>query len=68
MTVDKKNGDLQTKKTFTDFQLHLEYRIPANITGTGQARGNSGIFLAASPGAPVDTNCRYWIITTTLLM
>ena len=45
----KKNGDLQTKKTFTDFQLHLEYRIPANITGTGQARGNSGIFLAALP-------------------
>lgn len=49
MTVDKKTGDIQTKKTFTDFQLHIEYRIPANITGTGQARGNSGVFLASLP-------------------
>src|SRR5476651_1765798 len=50
MTVDKKLGDLQTKRLFTDFQLHIEYRIPTDITGTGQARGNSGIFLAAVPG------------------
>ena len=49
MTVNKANGDLQTKKTFMDFQLHIEYLIPANITGTGQARGNSGIFLATLP-------------------
>ncbi|MFT3932115.1 MAG: DUF1080 domain-containing protein [Chitinophagaceae bacterium] len=48
-TVDKAAGDLQTKRKFTDFQLHIEYRIPENITGTGQARGNSGIFLAALP-------------------
>lgn len=49
MTVNKANGDLQTKRSFMDFQLHIEYRIPLNITGTGQARGNSGIFLAALP-------------------
>jgi hypothetical protein len=49
MTVDKKVGDLQTKRTFMDFQLHIEYQIPANITGTNQGRGNSGIFLAALP-------------------
>lgn len=49
MTVIKSNGDLQTKRRFTNFQLHIEYRIPANITGSGQARGNSGIFLAALP-------------------
>ena len=49
MTVNKSNGDIQTKRSFMDFQLHLEYRIPSNITGTGQARGNSGIFLAAVP-------------------
>lgn len=48
-TVDKKLGDLQTKRKFTDFQLHIEYRIPADIVGTGQGRGNSGIFLAALP-------------------
>ncbi|MEP7108271.1 MAG: DUF1080 domain-containing protein [Ferruginibacter sp.] len=49
MTVNKSNGDLKTKRSFLDFQLHIEYRIPSNITGSGQARGNSGIFLAALP-------------------
>ncbi len=49
MTVDKSVGDIQTKRAFMDFQLHVEYRIPTNITGSGQARGNSGIFLAALP-------------------
>jgi hypothetical protein len=49
MTVNKKAGDIQTKDKFTDFQLHIEYRIPSNITGSGQARGNSGIFLASVP-------------------
>ena len=49
MMVNKMAGDLQTKRTFTDFQLHIEYLIPTNITGSGQGRGNSGIFLAALP-------------------
>jgi hypothetical protein len=51
ITVKKGTGNIQTKKTFTDYQLHIEWRIPANITGSGQARGNSGVFLAATgPG------------------
>ena len=49
ITVVKSAGDIQTKRSFTDFQLHIEFRIPSNITGSGQARGNSGIFLAALP-------------------
>ena len=49
ITVNKDKGDLQTKRKFLDFQLHIEYRIPSDITGSGQARGNSGIFLAAVP-------------------
>lgn len=49
MTVNKASGDIQTKRTFRDYQLHIEYRIPPNITGSGQGRGNSGIFLAALP-------------------
>ena len=52
MTVNKSTGDIQTRATFTDFQLHIEYRIPENITGSGQGRGNSGIFLAALPWGP----------------
>ncbi len=47
ITVDKSVGDIQTKKSFLDYQLHAEYRIPADIEGSGQARGNSGIFLSA---------------------
>src|SRR5262245_50897968 len=47
-TVKKGTGNIQTKKSFTDYQLHLEWRIPANITGEGQARGNSGLFLAST--------------------
>jgi len=34
-----------------NYQLHVEFRIPADITGTGQGRGNSGVFLASTgPG------------------
>ena len=47
-TVKKGTGNIQTKRTFTDYQLHLEWRIPQNITGSGQARGNSGLFLAST--------------------
>ncbi len=44
-TVKKGTGDIETKKHFNDFQLHLEWKVPASITGRGQARGNSGVFL-----------------------
>jgi Domain of Unknown Function (DUF1080) len=47
LTVNKHSGNIQTKRTFTNYQLHLEYQIPANITGEDQARGNSGVFLAS---------------------
>lgn len=47
LTVDKTTGNIETKRSFTNYQLHLEWRVPANITGTGQARGNSGLFLAS---------------------
>ena len=49
--VNKQVGNIQTKRSFTDYQLHIEWRIPSNITGEGQARGNSGVFLASTgPG------------------
>ena len=51
MTVDKKTGNIETKRSFTNYQLHLEYRVPAGTTGSGQARGNSGLFLGSTgPG------------------
>ena len=41
----KESGDIQTKQKFGNFQLHLEWCVPTDITGTNQARGNSGVFL-----------------------
>ncbi len=51
MTVRKGEGNIETKRSFRDYQLHVEWKIPENITGTGQARGNSGVFLVSTgPG------------------
>jgi len=47
VTVNKAAGDIETRRTFTNYQLHVEYKIPEHITGSGQERGNSGVFLAA---------------------
>jgi hypothetical protein len=38
-------GDVRTKESFGDCQLHIEWMAPTPATGTGQGRGNSGIFL-----------------------
>jgi hypothetical protein len=46
VTVNKASGDMETKRNFNSFQLHIEWKIPENIDGAGQARGNSGIFLS----------------------
>lgn len=53
MTVKKGpgSGNIETRMTFKNYQLHIEWRVPENITGSGQARGNSGVFLASTgPG------------------
>ena len=46
--VNKAAGNIQTKRSFRDYQLHIEWKVPESITGSGQARGNSGVFLAAT--------------------
>jgi hypothetical protein len=46
LTVNKGVGDIRTRRTFRNYQLHLEWRVPMGITGSGQARGNSGVYLA----------------------
>ena len=38
-------GDLFTRDSFANVQLHLEFRTPAVVSGEGQGRGNSGLFL-----------------------
>jgi len=39
------NGDLFTREKFGDIQLHVEWSEPANVSGTSQGRGNSGILI-----------------------
>ena len=50
VTVDKSAGNIQTKQHFRNYQLHLEWRVPKDVTGEGQVRGNSGVFLASTGG------------------
>ena len=38
-------GAIETKAKFGDAQLHVEWASPNPAVGTGQDRGNSGIFL-----------------------
>jgi hypothetical protein len=45
VTVVKGAGEIRTKRKFTDFQLHIEWRTPSEVAGESQGRGNSGIFL-----------------------
>ncbi len=52
LTVNKAAGNIETKRSFRNYQLHLEWRVPANVTGSGQGRGNSGVFLAST--GPAD--------------
>ncbi|MGA2774131.1 MAG: DUF1080 domain-containing protein [Bryobacteraceae bacterium] len=45
MEIVPRTGRLVTKEKFGDCQLHVEWMIPKEATGSGQGRGNSGIEL-----------------------
>lgn len=45
MEVVKGTGEIRTKQSFGDCQLHIEWASPIVVEGSGQGRGNSGIFL-----------------------
>lgn len=45
MEIVPHSGYIHTKQEFKDFQLHLEWAEPAEVQGTSQERGNSGVFL-----------------------
>lgn len=44
-TVAPRSGDIKTKRQFRDFQLHVEWKSPEEVTGESQGRGNSGVYL-----------------------
>ena len=43
--VQPRTGDIVTKDEWGDYQLHIEFATPAEVKGTSQGRGNSGVFL-----------------------
>jgi hypothetical protein len=43
--VVNQSGSIKTKGVFGDCQLHVEWAAPSTPTGSGQNRGNSGVFL-----------------------
>lgn len=43
-----RTGSLRTKQAFGSCQLHVEFATPADATGTGQSRGNSGVYLMST--------------------
>lgn len=45
MEVLPGSGQIRTRETFGDCQLHLEFATPRQVEGEGQGRGNSGVFL-----------------------
>lgn len=45
MTVKAGEGDIRTRRSFGDCQLHIEWRTPELVSGEGQGRGNSGVLL-----------------------
>jgi Domain of Unknown Function (DUF1080) len=48
LVPNKAAGNIETKRRFRNYQLHVEWLIPKDITGSGQDRGNSGVFLAST--------------------
>jgi hypothetical protein len=58
-----RGGDIRTKQSFGDYQLHVEWAEPEKVTGEGQGRGNSGVFLADRYEIQVldsYNNATYW--------
>jgi len=45
MMVTAGTGDIKTKQSFGNCQLHIEWRTPFIVKGESQGRGNSGIFF-----------------------
>jgi hypothetical protein len=45
LIVEPGRGDIFTRRTFGDFQLHLEFWLPEMPEVTGQDRANSGVYL-----------------------
>lgn len=45
LIVVKGSGIIKTKRKFSNFQLHIEWKTPSDASGDGQWRGNSGVYF-----------------------
>ena len=43
--VVNRSGNIRTRESFGDIQLHIEWATPSEVKGNGQGRGNSGVYL-----------------------
>jgi len=60
-TVSKSYRDIETKRKFTNYQLHIEWHVLVNVTGSGQARGNSGVYSAS---IDADYGCELQVLNS----
>src|SRR3954470_9813962 len=63
MVVKAGTGGIRTKQGFGDVQLHIEWATPSPAHGSGQDRGNSGVFFQSTYEVQVlDSfeNDTYW--------
>ena len=65
MEVVKETGDIRTKQSFGDCHLHIEWATPAKVRGSGQDRGNSGVFLMSTYELQILDS--YKLLTSSLL-
>ena len=49
-------GYIRTNQEFGDIQLHVEWAAPSEVQGSGQGRGNSGVFLQGKAEVQVLDN------------
>ena len=43
--IVNRTGNIRTKQSFGNVQLHVEWATPREVKGKGQGRGNSGVYL-----------------------
>ena len=68
ITVKKGTGNIQTKRTFTDYQLHLEWRIPEVIHGKARRVATADYSVPRPALATKDTKYKFLMLTTIALI